>query len=200
MQIDGCQFTYAQLAKITDTFVRIINRGGFGIDYYGELENGTQVVVKLWLQSSPQGAMEFLAEVITQFFLGLSQRNLVSLIGYCNDGNYLVLVYEFMPRGSLQEHLKGLDYLHWGCKPTIIHRDVKSSNILLGEHLEAKRADFGLSKTFLNQYGTHVFTMRVVGTPGYVDSQVHLIQWLSQRLDRGNIDEMLQGNHETSCV
>ncbi|CAL9076604.1 unnamed protein product [Musa hybrid cultivar] len=106
--------------------------------------------------------MEFMAEVITQFFLGLSQRNLVSLIGYCNDGNYLVLVYELMPRGSLQEHLKGKAGLHrGGCKPTIIHRDVKSSNILLGEHLEAKRADFGLSKTFLNQYGTHVFTMSV---------------------------------------
>lgn len=71
MQIDGRQFTYAQLAKVTDTFVRIIDRRGFGIDYYGELENGTQVVVKLWLQSSPQGATEFLAEVITQFFLGL---------------------------------------------------------------------------------------------------------------------------------
>lgn len=71
MQIDGRQFTYAQLAKVTDTFVRIIDRRGFGIDYYGELENGTQVVVKLWLQSSPQGDTEFLAEVITQFFLGL---------------------------------------------------------------------------------------------------------------------------------
>ncbi|URD87675.1 receptor-like serine threonine-protein kinase [Musa troglodytarum] len=92
--------------------------------------------------------MEFLAEVITQFLLGLSQRSLVSLIGYCNDSNYLVFVCKFKPRGSLQEHLKGLDYLHRGCEPTIIHRDVKSSNILLVEHLEAKIADFGLSKDF----------------------------------------------------
>lgn len=75
--------------------------------------------------------------------------------------------YPFLP--AFLEYHAGLDYLHRGCKPPIIHRDVKSSNILLGKGLEAKIADFGLSKPFLNEFDTHVSTQRLVGTPGYVD-------------------------------
>ncbi|CAL9063615.1 unnamed protein product, partial [Musa banksii] len=256
----GHLFTYPQLVKVTNNFTTVIGKGGFGNVYHGCLENGIQVAVKLRSQLSPQGVREFLAEV--QNLIRVHHRNLVSLIGYCNDGNYLALVYEYMPRGSLQEYLKGkvglprlawtdrlriayqaaqgLDYLHRGCSPSIVHRDVKSSNILLGQKLEAKIADFGLSKTLLGEYDTHVSTRRVVGTPGYVDplyhstlqintkidvysfgvvllelitgrspivpgsEDAHITQWVSQRLQRGNIDDFidgrLQGDYDANSV
>ncbi|CAL9146576.1 unnamed protein product [Musa hybrid cultivar] len=257
---EGHLFTYPQLVKVTNNFTTAIGKGGFGNVYHGCLENGMQVAIKLRSQLSPQGVREFLAEV--QNLIRVHHRNLVSLIGYCNDGNYLALVYEYMPRGSLQEYLKGkvglprlawtdrlriayqttqgLDYLHRGCSPSIVHRDVKSSNILLGQKLEAKIADFGLSKTFLGEYDTHVSTRRVVGTPGYVDplyhstlqintkidvysfgvvllelitgrppivpgsEDAHITQWVSRRLQRGNIDDFidgrLQGDYDANSV
>lgn len=110
------------------------------------------------------------------------------MIGYCKDKNHLALVYEYMPEGNLQDHLRGctskplpweqrlqialdaaqgLEYLHIACKPALIHRDVKSRNILLTAHLKANVADFGLTKAFSDSE-THI-TTEPAGTMGYLD-------------------------------
>ncbi|KAK9282510.1 hypothetical protein L1049_005430 [Liquidambar formosana] len=117
--------------------------------------------------------------------------NLVSLIGYCNEGTHMALVYEYMANGNLRQHLseimgnvlnwqkrlqiaidaaQGLEYLHNGCKPPIIHRDMKTANILLNERLQAKIADFGLSRDFKNEGDSHVYT-DAAGTPAYIDPE-----------------------------
>ncbi|PRQ51170.1 putative transferase, protein kinase RLK-Pelle-LRR-I-1 family [Rosa chinensis] len=113
--------------------------------------------------------------------------NLTNLVGYCNEEINIGLVYEYMANGNLQEHLsddssttlgwedrlriavdaaQGLEYLHYGCKPPIIHKDVKSANILLTENFQAKVSDFGLSRNFPTDLVTHI-TTGVAGTPGY---------------------------------
>ncbi|XP_074574873.1 putative leucine-rich repeat receptor-like protein kinase At2g28990 isoform X2 [Curcuma longa] len=182
-------FTYEQIVKMTFNFETILGRGGFGRVYYGLLEDGTDVAIKLQTQSTPQGDREFLAEL--RSLTRVCHNNLISLMGYCNDGSNLAIVYEYMPRGSLQDHLRGeaeypvltwaqrlqiayqaalgLEYLHTGCTPPIVHRDVKSSNILLDSNLEAKITDFGISKAW-NENDTDETTM-VVGTPGYLDPE-----------------------------
>ncbi|XP_022022426.1 probable LRR receptor-like serine/threonine-protein kinase At4g29180 isoform X2 [Helianthus annuus] len=108
-------------------------------------------------------------------------RNLASFVGYSHDNNRMALVYEYMANDRNIHPLKwemrlkiaidaaqGLEYLHHGCRPTIIHRDVKSANILLSENLDAKMADFGLSKGLLDDQTTHILT-DVIGTSGYLD-------------------------------
>ncbi|KAM0899378.1 hypothetical protein ACQ4PT_021263 [Festuca glaucescens] len=124
----------------------------------------------------------------------IHHKNLVSVIGYCNDGEHMALVYEFMQEGTLEEHIsgrdhngvclrwkhrlriavesaQGLEYLHKGCNPPLIHRDVKASNILLNSRMGAKIADFGLSKAFNHGNETDLSTDVVVGTLGYVDPE-----------------------------
>ncbi|URD98968.1 receptor-like serine threonine-protein kinase [Musa troglodytarum] len=143
-----------------------------------------------------------LAQNLTRIY----HRNLVSLVGYCMDENCPILVYEYMKQGSLQEHLRGkaghsrglswgqrlqialnaaqgLEYLHRGCKPPIIHRDIKTSNILLSEELEARIADFGLSKSFHSDEQTHVSTESLVGTPAYIDPESHQTFELTEKSD-----------------
>ncbi|KAF2323495.1 hypothetical protein GH714_035729 [Hevea brasiliensis] len=158
-------FSYSEIVSITDNFKTTIGGGGFGKVYFGTLKDGTQVAIKLLSQSSKQGYKEFQAEV--QLLMIVHHRNLVSLIGYCNDSHNMALVYEYMVNGNLREHLSGLEYLHNGCKPPIIHRDLKTSNILLNEKLQAKIADFGLSRAFTNESSSHVSTCPA-GTFGYV--------------------------------
>ncbi|PVH62115.1 hypothetical protein PAHAL_3G207500 [Panicum hallii] len=186
------RYTYKELKMITNNFQRVLGRGGFGKVYNGFLEDGTQVAVKLRSDSSNQGVKEFLAEA--QILTRIHHKNLVSIIGYCKDGEYMALVYEYMSEGTLQEHIagngrnrryltwkqrlrialesaQGLEYLHKGCNPPLIHRDVKATNILLDTKLEAKIADFGLSKTFNRDNEAHISTNTLVGTPGYVDPE-----------------------------
>ncbi|GJN14988.1 hypothetical protein PR202_gb01872 [Eleusine coracana subsp. coracana] len=169
LQLENRQFTFNELKDITNNFQRTLGEGGFGKVYDGFLEDGTQVAVKLRSQSSNQGVKEFLAEAQ---ILSRIHHNLVSMVGYCKDGQYMALVYEYMPEGTLQEHIAGLEYLHEGCNPPLIHRDVKATNILLNAKLEAKIADFGLSKSFNRDYESHILTTTLAGTPGYVDPDV----------------------------
>ncbi|PVH62117.1 hypothetical protein PAHAL_3G207700 [Panicum hallii] len=192
LHLENRKFTYKELEMITNNFQRVLGRGGFGEVYNGFLEDGTQVAIKLRSQFSNQGVKEFLIEA--QILTRIHHKNLVSMIGYCKDGQYMALVYEYMSEGTLQEQIagngrngklltwrqrlriavdsaQGLEYLHKGCNPPLIHRDVKSTNILLNAKLEAKIADFGLSKAFNRDNEAHVSTNALVGTPGYVDPE-----------------------------
>ncbi|KAJ8465446.1 hypothetical protein OPV22_027998 [Ensete ventricosum] len=204
LQLENRQFTYMELKSITNNFERVIGKGGFGTVYYGCLEDGTQVAVKMRSQSSSQGTKEFLAEA--QHLTRVHHRNLVSMVGYCKDEPCLALVYEFMAQGTLQEHLRGragggraliwrqrlqiavqaaqgLEYLHKGCKPPLVHRDVKTGNILLSENLEAKIADFGLSKAFQSEINNSHVSTAVMGTPGYLDPEYYATNQLSEKSD-----------------
>jgi hypothetical protein len=109
------RYTYKELKMITNNFQRVLGRGGFGKVYNGFLEDGTQVAVKLRSDSSNQGVKEFLAEA--QILTRIHHKNLVSIIGYCKDGEYMALVYEYMSEGTLQEHIAGNGrnrrYLTW---------------------------------------------------------------------------------------
>ncbi|KAG7997649.1 hypothetical protein I3843_01G220500 [Carya illinoinensis] len=184
------QYSYSEVVKITNNFKNIIGQGGFGNVYLGKLKDEIQVAVKFLSPSSKQGYKEFRAEA--QLLMVVHHRNLVTLVGYCDDGENKALVYEYMANGNLQQHLSvtnpnvltwnerlciavdaahGLEYLHNGCKPPIIHRDLKPSNILLNEYMQAKIADFGLSRAFTTESDFHVST-RPAGTWGYVDPEI----------------------------
>ncbi|PKI70989.1 hypothetical protein CRG98_008570 [Punica granatum] len=159
-------FTSAEVLSITGNFRTVIGEGGFGNVYLGTLDDGWKVAVKVLSQSSKQGYKEFQAEA--QLLMIVHHKNLVSLIGYCEDFDNMALIYEFMPNGNLRQHLAGLEYLHNGCRPSIIHRDLKTSNILLNENMQAKIADFGLSRVFMMEDGCQIST-QPAGTPGYLD-------------------------------
>ncbi|KGN45571.1 probable LRR receptor-like serine/threonine-protein kinase At1g05700 [Cucumis sativus] len=186
------QVRYSEILLISDNLKTTIGEGGFGKVYYGTLGDKTQVAIKLLSASSRQGSNEFKAEA--QILTIVHHRNLVSLIGYCDEAENKALIYEFMSNGNLRKHLsdpntkalswmerlqiavdaaQGLEYLHNGCKPPIIHRDMKTSNILLNERMQAKISDFGLSRVFANESDTHLSTCPA-GTFGYVDPLIHL--------------------------
>ncbi|KAM6585806.1 hypothetical protein CsatB_012808 [Cannabis sativa] len=180
-------FTHEELAKATDDFspANLLGEGGFGYVHKGVLPSGKVVAVKQLKAGSGQGEREFKAEV--EFIGRVHHRHLVSLVGYCSTGIQRMLVYEFVPNGTLEFHLhgkgrptmswptrmkiaigsaRGMAYLHEDCQPKIIHRDIKAANILLDNDFEAKVADFGLAKSSLDT-DTHVST-RVMGTFGYL--------------------------------
>ncbi|KAL3717770.1 hypothetical protein ACJRO7_009237 [Eucalyptus globulus] len=183
-------FTFRELATATKNFRQecLIGEGGFGRVYKGMLDKTGQVVaVKQLDRNGLQGNREFLVEVLMLSLL--HHENLVNLIGYCADGDQRLLVYEYMPRGSLEDHLldlrpnydpldwftrmkialgaaKGLEYLHEKANPPVIYRDLKSSNILLDNWFNAKLSDFGLAKLGPMGDRQHV-SSRVMGTYGY---------------------------------
>lgn len=183
-------FTFRELAATTKNFRQecLIGEGGFGRVYRGRLEKTNQeVAVKQLDRNGLQGNREFLVEVLMLSLL--HHKNLVNLIGYCADGDQRLLVYEYMPLGSLEDHLldlhpqqrpldwftrmkialdaaKGLEYLHDKANPPVIYRDLKSSNILLDNDFNAKLSDFGLAKLGPTGDKSHV-SSRVMGTYGY---------------------------------
>ncbi|KAK4754032.1 hypothetical protein SAY87_002136 [Trapa incisa] len=193
------QFTYTEVITITNNFKVVVGKGGFGTVYLGQIGNA-QVAVKMLSPSSAQGYREFRVEA--ELLMRVHHKNLTSLIGYCDEVDNLGLIYEYMARGNLRQHLsernanslrwdqriqiaadaaQGLDYLHKGCKPPMIHRDVKSTNILINDHFQAKVSDFGLSRAFPAE-GGHL-TTTVAGTPGYLDPEYFRTNMLSEKSD-----------------
>uniref|UniRef100_J3L542 Protein kinase domain-containing protein n=1 Tax=Oryza brachyantha TaxID=4533 RepID=J3L542_ORYBR len=200
LHIDIRRFTYAQLRLITNNFQSVIGKGGFGTVYHGILENNDEVAVKVLVETSIAESKDFLPEV--QTLSKVHHKNLVALVGYCQNKKCLALVYDFMPRGNLQQLLRGgydsslnweerlhialdaaqgLEYLHESCTPSIVHRDVKTPNILLDKNLVAKISDFGLSRAF-NAAHTHISTV-AAGTLGYLDPEYHATFQLTVKTD-----------------
>ncbi|XP_042020239.1 serine/threonine-protein kinase PBL27-like [Salvia splendens] len=198
-------FTFRDLAAATKNFRPecLLGEGGFGRVYKGKLESGQVVAVKQLDRNGLQGNREFLVEVLMLSLL--HHQNLVNLIGYCADGDQRLLVYEYMPLGSLEDHLhdlppdkqpldwntrmkiaagaaKGLEYLHDKANPPVIYRDLKSSNILLDEDYFPKLSDFGLAKLGPVGDKTHVST-RVMGTYGYCAPEYAMTGQLTLKSD-----------------
>ncbi|CAG7867985.1 unnamed protein product [Brassica rapa] len=196
-------FTYSEILKMTNNFERVLGKGGYGRVYYGNL-NGTQVAVKmLFHTTAAHDYNHFKAEV--EFLSRVHHRNLVGLVGYCDDGDNLALIYQYMANGNLKENMsgksgghvltwenrlliameaaQGLEYLHNGSVPPMVHRDVKSTNILLNELFEAKLADFGLSRSCPVDGETSESTVVVAGTPGYLDPEYYITNLLTEKSD-----------------
>lgn len=168
----------------------IVGRGGFGVVYKGKLLDGRQIAVKRMESSaiSSKGVSEFQAEIAV--LTKVRHRHLVGLLGYCTNGNERLLVYEYMPQGTLGQHLfewevngynplswkqrltialdvaRGIEYLHSLAHKSFIHRDLKPSNILLGDDMRAKVSDFGLVKHAPE--GKSCVETRLAGTFGYL--------------------------------
>ncbi|KAI3738184.1 hypothetical protein L2E82_28204 [Cichorium intybus] len=202
------RFEFPEILLATNNFDEslVIGHGGFGKVYKGNILNGSTVVssaIKRLDSMSTQGATEFWAEV--EILSKLRHCHLVSLFGYCNHDKEMILIYEYMPNGTLEDHLhkldtplswlqrlkicigaaRGLDYLHTGTgiEVGVIHRDVKTSNILLDENWAAKISDFGLSKIGpTNQSLSYVKTL-VRGTFGYLDPHYYLTGRLTRKSD-----------------
>ncbi|KAL1814363.1 hypothetical protein ACET3Z_016937 [Daucus carota] len=183
-------FSSSDLMRATDNFdaSRILGEGGFGLVYSGILDDQRRVAVKVLKRDDQQGGREFLAEV--DMLSRLHHRNLVKLIGICTEIHCRSLVYELIPNGSVESHLHGIDkeiapldwcarikialgsarglaYLHEDSSPRVIHRDFKSSNILLEHDFTPKVSDFGLAKSALDEGNKHIST-HVMGTFGYL--------------------------------
>ncbi|KAK8558300.1 hypothetical protein V6N13_038773 [Hibiscus sabdariffa] len=200
-------FSFSELEAATGGFkdTAQIGQGGYGKVYKGILANGTVVAIKRAQQGSLQGQTEFITEI--QLMSRLHHRNMVSLIGYCSEQDEQMLVYEFMPNGSLHDLLsyryrhklsfpmrlnialgsaKGILYLHNEANPPIIHRNIKANNILLDFKFIPKVSDFGISRLAplpdAEGASTHVSTL-VKGTPGYLDPEYFLTHKLTDKSD-----------------
>ncbi|KAJ9141269.1 hypothetical protein P3X46_031820 [Hevea brasiliensis] len=201
-QITGLRcFSFEEIKKSTSNFsdANIIGTGGYGKVYRGILTGGIQVAIKRAEQGSMQGSVEFKTEI--ELLSKIYHKNLVSLLGFCYEVGEQMLVYEYVSNGSLKDCIsgksgvrlswerrlkialdsaRGLAYLHDHVNPPIIHRDVKSSNILLDDQLNGKVADFGLSK--LLGHSSHV-SDNVKGTMGYVDPEYYLTLHSTEKSD-----------------
>ncbi|XP_015088302.1 probable LRR receptor-like serine/threonine-protein kinase At1g06840 isoform X1 [Solanum pennellii] len=228
IKVDGVKsFTFREMASATNNFDTStqVGEGGYGSVFRGILADKTIVAIKRAKVGSLQGQKEFLTEI--ELLSRLHHRNLVVLLGYCDEEGEQMLIYEFMPNGTLRDWLsakckknlkfgarlgialgasKGILYLHTEADPPIFHRDIKASNILLDSKLTAKVADFGLSRLAPVQddeglLPNHVSTM-VKGTPGYLDPEYFLTRKMTDKSDVYSLGvvflEILTGMHPIS--
>ncbi|XP_066333942.1 L-type lectin-domain containing receptor kinase SIT2-like [Miscanthus floridulus] len=184
------RISYKDLHAATRGFCDVIGSGGFGVVYRGVLPprpGGVEVAVKKVSHDSRQGLREFVSEIASMS--RLRHRNLVQLLGYCRRRGELLLVYDYMVNGSLDKHLfgaggnepalsweqrakivrdvaAGLLYLHEGWEQVVVHRDIKSANVLLDADMNGKHGDFGLAR--LHDHGSDSRTTHVIGTLGYL--------------------------------
>ncbi|XP_042407186.1 calcium/calmodulin-regulated receptor-like kinase 1 isoform X2 [Zingiber officinale] len=180
------KYSYKDLQKGTSNFKTLIGQGAFGPVYKAQMATGETLAVKMLATNSKQGEKEFHTEVL---LLGrLHHRNLVNLVGYCAEKGQHMLIYVYMANGSLASHLysekyqvlswdlrvnialdvaRGLEYLHDGAVPPVIHRDIKSANILLDHSMRARVADFGLSREEMVSHQAS----NIRGTLGYLDPE-----------------------------
>ncbi|KAH7435267.1 hypothetical protein KP509_06G056700 [Ceratopteris richardii] len=200
-------YSFDDVKNATNNFSakNMIGEGGYSTVYKGVMQDGSQVAVKRIKNCTPEGDAEFKNEV--EVIKCVRHRNLVALRGCCvasntTFGHLRLLIYDYMPNGSLEDYLfdgkkpvlswpdrqrivmdtvKGLTYLHTGVQPPIIHRDIKTSNILLDEHLGAHVADFGLAK--VTAEGMSHMTTRVAGTQGYLAPEYALYGQLTEKSD-----------------
>ncbi|WVZ08369.1 hypothetical protein V8G54_021715 [Vigna mungo] len=203
----ACYITLSELKEATNNFSKKIGKGSFGSVYYGKMSDGKEVAVKTMTDLSSYGNQQFVNEVA--LLSRIHHRNLVPLIGYCEEEYQHMLVYEYMHNGTLREYIhgliphpecsnqkqldwlsrlriaedaaRGLEYLHTGCNPSIIHRDVKTSNILLDINMRAKVSDFGLSR-LAEEDLTHISSV-ARGTVGYLDPEYYANQQLTEKSD-----------------
>ncbi|CAA2935008.1 probable serine threonine- kinase At1g01540 [Olea europaea subsp. europaea] len=200
----GRWYTLRELEAATNGLAdeNVIGEGGYGIVYYGVLADNTKVAIKNLLNNRGQAEKEFKVEV--EAIGRVRHKNLVRLLGYCVEGAYRMLVYEYVDNGNLDQWLhgdvgevspltweirvniilgtaKGLAYLHEGLEPKVVHRDIKASNILLDRQWNAKLSDFGLAK-LLNSESSYV-TTRVMGTFGYVAPEYACTGMLNEKSD-----------------
>lgn len=180
------EYSYKDLQKATCNFTTLIGQGAFGPVYKAQMSTGETVAVKVLATDSKQGEKEFQTEV--KLLGRLHHRNLVNLVGYCAEKGQHMLVYVYMSKGNLASHLygdikeslswdlrvyialdvaRGLEYLHDGAVPPVIHRDIKSSNILLDQTMRARVADFGLSREEMVDKNA----ANIRGTFGYLDPE-----------------------------
>ncbi|KVH97553.1 Concanavalin A-like lectin/glucanase, subgroup [Cynara cardunculus var. scolymus] len=178
-------FTLRQIKAATKNFdlSNKLGEGGFGAVYKGLLSDGTIIAVKQLSSKSKQGTREFVNEI--GMISALQHPNLVKLYGCCVEGNQLSLIYEYMENNCLSRALfgiaRGLVYLHEESQLKIVHRDIKTSNVLLDKDLNAKISDFGLAK--LNDDGnTHIST-RIAGTIGYMAPEYAMRGYLTPKAD-----------------
>ncbi|XP_011028451.1 PREDICTED: probable leucine-rich repeat receptor-like protein kinase At5g49770 isoform X2 [Populus euphratica] len=203
-QLKGARcFSFDEITKCTNNFSEVnhIGSGGYGMVYRGMLPTGQLIAIKRRRQGSVQGGLEFNSEI--EVLSRVHHKNVVNLVGFCFERGEQMLIYEFVRNGSLMDSLSGLSgiwldwrrrlkvalgaarglaYLHELVNPRIIHRDVKSANILLDESLNAKVADFGLSKPMDNSE-LILATTQVKGTMGYIDPEYQKTLLLTEKSD-----------------
>ncbi|KAG8077319.1 hypothetical protein GUJ93_ZPchr0007g5866 [Zizania palustris] len=200
----GHWFTLRDIELATNRFSRenVLGEGGYGVVYRGRLVNGTEVAIKKIFNNMGQAEKEFRVEV--EAIGHVRHKNLVRLLGYCVEGVNRMLVYEFVNNGNLEQWLHGamcqcgifswenrmkvvigtakaLAYLHEAIEPKVVHRDIKSSNILIDDEFNGKVSDFGLAK-LLGSDKSHI-TTRVMGTFGYVAPEYANTGMLNEKSD-----------------
>ncbi|GMP46779.1 hypothetical protein CsSME_00014815 [Camellia sinensis var. sinensis] len=202
---DSCRlFKYQELLQATSNFIpeNLIGKGGSSRVYRGCLPDGKELAVKI-LKQSEDLLKEFVLEI--EIITALHHKNIISLFGFCFEDCNLLMVYDFLSRGSLEENLHGnkkdprafgwrerfkvavgvaeaLEYLHNVSAKPVIHRDVKSSNILLSDDFEPQLSDFGLAK-WASTSSSHITCTDVAGTFGYLAPEYFMFGKVNEKID-----------------